>query len=210
MENQPDLQKVKQYVLNRLEHELPPALTYHAIEHTVKEAVPAADLLASMENVGEENHLLVLTAAYFHDLGFIYQRQDHELISIQIAEQILPDFGYSAAQIEVIRGIILATCLPQSPTNLLEQIMADSDLDYLGLDDYWRRSADFRQELGNYGRSFSDDEWYVYQLNFMEAHRYFTASARKLREPQKQEHIREVRKLYEQLVKENISHHSVV
>jgi uncharacterized protein len=60
------------------------------------------------------------------------QRQDHESISIQLAEQALANFGYTNSQIAVIRGIIQATRIPQSPTNLLEMIIADADLDYLG------------------------------------------------------------------------------
>jgi uncharacterized protein len=198
MANTPDFEKAKDYVLNRLAHELPPSLTYHGLEHTQKEVVPAADQLATLEKVSDEDHLLLLTAAYFHDLGFIRQRIGHETISIQIAEQVLPELGYTDTQIAVIRGIIQATCLPQSPTNLLERIMADSDLDYLGHEDYWKRSNDFRQELDHYGMKFTDKEWYVYQLRFMESHKYFTESERMLRDAMKIQHMQEVQRLLDQ------------
>jgi uncharacterized protein len=195
----PDFEKAKEYALNRLKKELSPNLTYHSLMHTKAEAVPAADQLAILEKVGEEDHMLLLTAVYFHDLGLIRQRKDHEMVSIQFAEQTLPEFGYSDAQIAVIRGIILATYLPQSPTNLLERIMADADLDYLGHEDYWKRSIDFRQELDHYGTKFTDEEWYIYQLNFMQPHKYFTDSERVLREPVKQQHITEIRRLLDQV-----------
>lgn len=192
MTGNPDLEKARQYVQSRLEHELSPHLTYHSVEHTLKEVVPAVDQLATLEKLDRESHLLLLTAAYFHDLGFIYERQGHEAISIQLVEQILPGFGYTDDQIAVIRGIIQATCLPQSPSNLLERIMADADLDYLGHEDYWRRSSDFRKELDHYGKKFTDEEWLNFQLRFMQSHQYFTTSERQLRDAAKQKYIFEL------------------
>jgi uncharacterized protein len=198
MATMPDFEKAKEYVLKRLEHELSPSLAYHGLKHTLQEVVPAADLLATLEKVSDEDRLLLLTAAYFHDLGFICQRIDHELISIQFAEQTLPGLGYSDRQIGVIRGIIQATCLPQSPTTLLERIMADSDLDYLGHEDFWVRSNDFRQELDHFGQKFTDMEWYAFQLRFMESHNYFTKSEQELRNAIKQQHIEELKELFDQ------------
>ena len=59
----PDIEKVKQYILERLAHELSPALYYHSIAHTRDDVVPAAERLAVMEGVAGEDLLLVLTAA---------------------------------------------------------------------------------------------------------------------------------------------------
>ncbi len=193
-----DFDKARHYALDRLAHELSPDLIYHCLGHTQNEVVPAADLLASMEKVGDDDRLLLLTGAYFHDLGFIRQRQDHEAISIQLAGQALPTFGYSNADIAVVRGIIRATRLPQSPTTLLEKIMADADMDDLGHEDFWRRSADIRRELDLYGIKYTDVEWYSYQLDLLQSHTYFTESERLLRDPLKQEHLLEVKRLLAQ------------
>jgi len=188
----PDFIKARDYILARLENELSPHLIYHSPFHTLYEVVPAVERLATLEKVGEDDRLLLLTAAYYHDSGFIYQRQKHESISIQLAGQSLPGFGYSDAQIIVIQNIIQATCIPQSPANLLEQIMADSDLDYLGGEDFWERSNDLRGELENYGQQFSDNDWYVYQIQFMRSHQYFTASERSLRDAPKNRFLQEI------------------
>ena len=198
MVKRPDFEKARDYVLDRLEHELSPGLTYHCLGHTQNEVVPAADRLATLEKVGDEDRLLLLTGAYFHDLGFIRQRQDHELISIQLAEQTLPVFGYSDAHIAVVRGIIQATRLPQSPITLLERIMADADLDDLGHENFWKRSNDLRQELDYYGIKFTDEEWYTYQLRLMQSHKYFTDSERVLRDTAKQQHMLAVKRLLDQ------------
>jgi uncharacterized protein len=195
MPKRPDFEKAREYVLDRLEHELSPGLTFHSLEHTRDEVVPAAHLLATLEKVSDEDRLLLLTGAYFHDLGFIRQREGHEAVSIQIAEQTLPAFGYSEAQIAVARGIIQATHVPQSPTTLLERIMVDADMDDLGREDFWKRSQDLRQELENYGIKRTDEEWYSGQLRLMQSHQYFTPSQQALRNALKQQHVLEVKRL---------------
>jgi uncharacterized protein len=144
-----------------------------------------------------DDNRLLLIGAYYHDLGFIYQRQDHESISIQLASQILPKFGYMNSQIAIIRGIIQATRVPQSPTTILEMIMADADLDYLGQEYFWERSNDFRHELANFGKEFTNEEWCTYQVEFIQSHHYFTISQRSLRDANKLCHIREIQERLE-------------
>jgi uncharacterized protein len=200
MEIKPDFEKARDYVLDKLEHEISFRLTYHSLKHTQNEVVPAVERLVKLEQVDDQDAVLLVTGAYFHDLGFIRQRQDHESISIQLVEQILPGLGYSNSQIAVIRGIIQATRLPQSPTTLLERIMADADLDNLGNEDFWIRSKDLRQELNNYGFNYTDEGWYTYQLGLMQSHKYFTASERTLRDALKKQHIEEVKKLLNQAI----------
>ena len=197
MLNMSDFENARNYILARLENELSPRLTYHNLQHTLDEVVPAADLLATLEKVPDEDRLLLLTAAYFHDVGFIHQRDGHEQVGIQLAKQNLPRFGYSPAQIAVIHGIIQATHLPQSPRTHLERIIADADMDDLGNENFWQRSNDLRQELNNYGTQYTDEEWYASQLRLMESHHYFTDSERLLRDALKQQHILELKRLLE-------------
>ena len=130
--HQPDFEAARQYALDRLQRELSLLVTYHSLAHTVDEVAPAADHLAALEGVTGEDLLLLRTAALYHDVGFVEQHHDHEAGSARIAAAVLPGFGYAPAQIQAIVGMILATQLPQTPHTLLEQIMADADLDILG------------------------------------------------------------------------------
>jgi uncharacterized protein len=193
MQKPPDFEQAKAYALRRLANELSPALTYHNLGHTRDEVVPVVECLAAAEQVGAEDQRLLLIGAYFHDLGFIRQRQEHELASIQIAEEVLPGCGFSETQVAVIRSIIQSTIFPQNPATLLEKIMADADLDTLGKHDFWQRSLDLRQELQNYGVPFSDAAWYTNQMTLLETHQYFTGSQRALRDPSKHQHLLEAR-----------------
>lgn len=54
----------------------------------------------------------------------------HEFEGCLIARTALPGFGYTGEDI-MICGMIMATKIPQSPTNILEEIICDADLDYL-------------------------------------------------------------------------------
>ena len=192
-------EQARRYAENRLEQELPPKLVYHGIEHTREEVVPAVERLAVMEGLRRESLYLLLTAAWFHDLGHVEQSIYHELISQRIAVQVLPSFGYKRNEIEVVRWAILATALPQAPRSLLEAILVDADLDVLGRPEYVQRSEDLRQELAYHQKEFTDDQWYQGQFQFLSDHQYFTPSATALRNQQKQSNISYVRKKLREL-----------
>ena len=184
-----NFEAAKDYAIKRLTRELSPLFVYHSLWHTTDDVVLAAIRLADMENVTGEDRTLLLTAAYYHDLGFLELRAGHEEVSIRLAHEVLPELGYAPQHIEVIANIIRATKLPQTPRNLLEQIMADADLDALGREDFFVRNLLLRQELVNFDNPIDVDEWDEIQLSFLQGHRYFTPSAIQLRGPKKQQYI---------------------
>jgi uncharacterized protein len=185
----PDFDAAKQYALGRLERDLSPALCYHSIAHTRDDVALAAERLAAAEGVTGEILLLLRTAAYYHDIGFVERREDHEVVGARMAAEILPRFGYDPAQIVQIIGMIMATRLPQSPQTQAQQILADADLDVLGRDDFLTVNHHLRVELARGGMPASDADWYRVQLRFLRGHRYWTPSARSLRDAQKERNI---------------------
>lgn len=191
-ENLPDYEAAKTYALEQLERKLSPTICYHTLWHTEDEVAPRVEWLAHRENLGREATLLCCTAAYYHDIGFIRQVTGHEIASSEIAAGILPDFGFSWEQIRMVQGIILATRFIQSPSNLLEQIVADADLDVLGRADYLARNGALRAELAFAGIVSSDAVWYRRQSRFLRNHRYFTATAREQRARGKQLNLAEL------------------
>lgn len=194
-----NFQDAIEYAQQRLERELSPTLVYHGIAHTRDEVVPAVETLAGMEGISGKSLHLLLTAAWFHDLGYVENAVHHELIGARMAVEVLPSLGYSHADVEVVRWAILATALPQSPSSLLEQILTDADLNVLGQTDFMKRNDDLRRELAFFGKEFSDEQWYSQQLKFIQEHQYFTASAHALRDVQKSININELKKVLEGL-----------
>ena len=192
---QPDFEQARRYALGRLERELSPKLVYHSLGHTRDDVVPAAERFAALEGVAGEELLLLLTAAFYHDIGFVEQRANHEDVSARIASEVLPQFGYSPAHISAISDMIMATKLPQASQTLSEKILADADLDVLGREDFMARNQALRAELAAYGQTTTDAQWHKSQLKFIQNHCYFTAAARTLRDAQKQKNIAALREL---------------
>jgi uncharacterized protein len=191
--NPPDIEGARKYALKRLETELASYLYYHSAAHTRDDVVPAAERLAQLEHVNGENLLLLRTAAFFHDIGFVEQPQNHEKISARIAGEVLPQFGYQSEQIRTIQSLILATQLPHVPESLLEAILADADLDSLGREDFMARSQALRDEQQAFGITVNDKDWYQAQIKFLTEHKYFTQSAKTLRDGQKSQNIQQLR-----------------
>ena len=98
-------------------------------------------------------------------------------------------------QIETICSIIMSTKLPPKPRNLLEEIICDSDLDYLGRSDFIPVSNTLFEELKAQNKMKSLNEWNKLQVKFISGHQYFTKTARRLREVNKQMQIRRIQSL---------------
>ncbi len=187
--NLPDFEGAQRHAFERLERELACDLVYHSLRHTRDDVLTAVQRLAAMEGLGAEETRLLSTAAAYHDIGFIERYSNHEAAGVRIVEQTLPEFGFSTTHILTIQNIIWATKLPQTPHNLLEQIMADADLDVLGRTDFFERNHDLRAELALYAKPVPDHEWYSRQMQFLANHRYFTPAGRLSRSLTKQHNI---------------------
>jgi predicted metal-dependent HD superfamily phosphohydrolase len=196
--NQPDYEGAVAYARSRMERELAPELQYHGLHHTFDLVLPVAIKLAELSEIDINDVDLLRVAVAFHDIGWIVEGNEHEKEGIRIAHDVLPSFGFQDDQIDCIAGMIRATRTPQSPRTLLEQIMADADLDVLGREDFWKRNQDLRTERSLNGQRMSDEEWYLSQLHFLETHSYFTDAARQLRDEGKQAHIEEIKQRLEQ------------
>lgn len=185
---------IQEIILDKLEKELPPYLFYHNVKHTV-DVVTEVELIGWAEGCNDEEILLLKTAALFHDVGHTVSYDDHEYHGTLIAREMLPLYGYTQEQIETICSIIMSTKLPPKPRNLLEEIICDSDLDYLGRSDFIPVSNTLFEELKAQNKMKSLNEWNKLQVKFISGHQYFTKTARRLREVNKQMQIRRIQSL---------------
>ncbi|MDX9726353.1 MAG: adenylate/guanylate cyclase domain-containing protein [Bacteroidales bacterium] len=186
-----DLQEL---VLDKLEKELPGFVFYHNVKHTV-DVVTEVELIGWAEGCSDEEILLLKTAALFHDTGITVSFDNHEHHGTLYAREVLPSYGYTPGQIERICSIIMATKLPPRPQNLLEEIICDSDLDYLGRSDFIPVSNTLFEELRAQNKMSDLNEWNKLQVKFISGHQYFTKTARSLREVNKQLQIERIQSL---------------
>ncbi len=183
--------KAERHILHLLEEKLDKKLHYHSIEHS-RDVVFAVERLALSENVTDEGLFLLKTAASYHDAGFVEQYDKNEPVGARMATEILPHYGYTNDQIQVVHDLIYATMVPHNPKNQLEEIICDADLDYLGRDDFHEISDRLRRELREHGKIHSDREWDKTQVKFFELHKYFTKTAIATRQEKKNQNLREI------------------
>jgi uncharacterized protein len=173
------------HALARLTAELSPELTYHNLGHTQADVIPGVARLTGLSALAADEAQLLEVAAAYHDIGFIHVRVEHERVSVRIAAETLPAYGFSPRQIERIAGMIRATRLPQSPHDPLEEILADADLDVLGREDFFERNEQLRLELNTVSPPVNQRDWWSAQIRFLQGHAYFTPAARALRQAAK-------------------------
>ena len=132
-------------------------------------------------------------AALYHDSGFLINNVNHEELGCGIVAEHLPRYRYTSGEIKIIQSMIMATKIPQSPKNHLEQILCDADLDYLGRKDFYGIGNTLFQELKAYNVLQDKVAWNKLQVKFIEAHNFFTSSNQYRREQQKQEYLQQLR-----------------
>jgi len=186
--------EIQEEVLDFMEHRLPSNLYYHNIKHTI-DVITEVELIGWAEGVSLENIFLLKLAALFHDTGHTISYKDHELYSVEIAIERLKNYDFNDEQIKTVCRLIHATKMPPKPNDLLEQIICDSDLDYLGRIDFIPVSNNLYNELKEREMVGALNEWNKMQLQFISNHQYFTKTARGLREVNKQQQIERLEQL---------------
>ena len=187
-------QRAIDLILQRLEHELSPSLHYHSIDHTVG-VMAAVKEIVELEPVDVPELELLLTAAAYHDCGFLTTYMDHEAAGCVIARETLPEFGFDTKSISRIEEMIMATKVPQQPTTQLARILCDADLDYLGGMEYTEISTTLYLELSENGFHMTEDRWLMTQIEFLSAHQFWTDFAMEHRNPAKQEVLKGLEKI---------------
>ena len=168
------------FVKDLLHRELGPEYAYHNWEHTQK-VFEQAQKLGQMAKLGSEDTEILLLAALFHDVGFIYDYDQHEEQSKDIARKFLKENEVSESMIKAICQVIDATKRDVKPATHLQQLLKDADVANLADADYAVWSERLRQEL----MSIHDDKikkkgWLKTNIDFFSHHEYYSPEGKKL------------------------------
>lgn len=154
---------------------------YHGWLHT-KSFYDAVCYLGVLEDVNADDFLKLKVAALYHDMGYTTGvEKDHEYKSAEITRQELPLFGADDCDAYDICRLIMSTAPGYRPDNIIEKIMRDADLEYIGRDYYPYVSELLRKEKG-----ISDSVWKIEQISFLKDHKFLTSSAQLLFDKQKE------------------------
>lgn len=175
--------------LKRLASDLDPKYTYHNVDHT-KQVIRQVTRLADYSGVSGRNLELLKLAALFHDSGFLESPINHEEKSCAIARNRLKDEDITPREFDRICEMIMATKIPQNPTDELGRIMADGDLYHLGTDQYDIHTEKLFREMKNTKPDFQEGGWVDTQISFLRNHRFHTEFGKKELEPTKKIHLK--------------------
>ena len=165
--------ELKEKIFDDLSNILDENYSYHNLDHT-KRVISAAVDIGSNYDLSEKDWRCLLTACLLHDYGFIESHVEHEKISAKLSSKILPKYGFSETDIQIINSLIIVTKLEEKPKNLLESIIRDSDLEYLGSEDFIKISPLLKKEWINCKVVKSDSEFYKIQYEFILNHSFYT------------------------------------
>lgn len=187
------LNDLEEEILGKMEKDLPSDLYYHNVKHTI-DVMTQVELIGKSENISDEEMLILKTAALFHDIGHLVDYDNHEEEGVKIARRILPEYNYTPEQIAQIEKLIMVTQMPPKPNTLLEMIICDADLDYLGRSDFVPVAYNLYRELKIRNKVDSFEEWKKIQIDFIRKHSYFTKTAQKLRDVNKKNQLEKIMK----------------
>ncbi|UCS92477.1 HD domain-containing protein [Echinicola marina] len=170
------LHKVASYVKALYEDSNQKLFKYHNLEHTI-DVVKACEEISSHHSLSKEEKLVLLIAAWFHDVGCWARSklENHESEGAKIAKTFLLENGMGEEFVEKVQSCIYSTQMPQKPSVLIEKILCDADLSHLARDDYYQRSLKLREELMELKLLNLDlDSWLRSNLIFLNKHQYKT------------------------------------
>ena len=186
-------------IIDKLSKELDKRYKYHDERHTI-DVIEKTQLIGARESVEERDLVLLKIAALFHDTGFLFVRALHEKKSVEIFRESLQGFQMDAHDQEVVERCILATKMPQQPNSLLEMVICDADLDYLGRTDFHPISETLYEEMFSCNEIPGRHQWNELQIRFLSAHRFHTPSSIALRQPGLDQNIQLIQKLISKAV----------
>jgi predicted metal-dependent HD superfamily phosphohydrolase len=193
MESSDLYKKIENHVTGLFERTSVRGLTYHNLAHT-KQVVARTKEIAAHYNVTEQEMLILYAAAWFHDVGYLYaDAADHEKESAAIMRSYLRDY-LDEETLDAIESCILATRFPQSPKNLIEEIICDADMYHLGTKDFKETNKQIRKErLENRGEVFSKTVWLKNAIVFLDNHQFHTSYCRDLLTAKKEKNVAKLR-----------------
>lgn len=149
-------------------------LVYHNLTHT-EHVVKHAIEIGNYYQLSDRDFFIVQCACWFHDVGYLDGRDQHEKKGAESAASFLRGGGLDEESIQEIQGCIMATKMPQSPKNLLQQIVCDADLYHLGSDGFKERNKLMRKEtIAVCNKEIDKNLWRLGTLQLLEAHHYHT------------------------------------
>jgi predicted metal-dependent HD superfamily phosphohydrolase len=189
METTDALKEAPAFVRDLFRSRLPEHYLFHSYDRTT-------DVVETCEEIGREvglkrvNLEIVLLAAWFHDTGYTVADRGHEEHSAAIAAEFLKDRDVELEAIDAVVGCIRATGEGSTPRTILEEVVCDAALAFVGRKKFQgslRRLRMERELLA--GGPLGDREWTQWCVDFLKRVAYHTPSGRSQFGSRKAQHL---------------------
>ncbi|MDP2542314.1 phosphohydrolase [Tenacibaculum discolor] len=196
------IQETEQFVIDLLSEKLDKNFVYHNIAHTQRVVEKSLELIEG-ESFSEEQQQILTLAAWFHDVGYTVNPENHEEESIKIATDFLKTKEVEEGIIDEVSKLIASTQMGAKPQTELEKVLRDADCSHVGSKNY----TDFNELLRKERelvceKKIKTVEWDDSNLDFLTKHRFYTSKASKLWEKQKSKNIAQLLKRKQKEVQE--------
>jgi class 3 adenylate cyclase len=173
------LQDIEEMIIKMFEDEAPPNLYFHN-SSLVKSICNIVELLSTAESLPDEDFINLKLAAIFLYTGYISDYEKPMEASLRLAEEILPEYGFSQENVDSASRIIRSS-FNEKFDSLAVQILHDATYDYLGRVDYAKLTDKLLRERTEYGKHTDTNSWAEIQHKLLSEHEFLTPTARILR-----------------------------
>lgn len=183
----------EKYVSNLFLEANTSGLFYHDFNHTLSIVEAVISIAKALKLTAEEKNILTV-AAWFHDTGYLYTRNEHEALSCKIAQRALtPNFPDI---IDTVNACIAATKVEQIPQSDLAALLKDADVAFGSAYDFQKTNYAYREELRiSERRVFDDETWYQMSLHFLETVTFYSPYGQQYLAPLAQQNLEKYRAL---------------
>jgi hypothetical protein len=193
------IESARVYVESIIDENQQSGLEYHNSEHTKSVVRVALEIANSEKEFSYRSKENLELAALFHDVAYFKGRKNHEENGVEMAHVFLKDYDVDQEQLQDIERIILATKLPHSPTDLVEQIIQDADMSHLGRSDYLETTfITLKKEMMGDSDGSDKMNWIEICISFLETHDYQTKYAIEHFRPIKKQNLIKLYKMKEE------------
>ncbi len=173
------IQDIEDLVVKTYNDEASPNLYFHNTA-MVKSIINQAELLATAEQLPEEEYVILKLASVFLLSGYIYDYERPAETSVLYMEKVLHSRGFDDVTIGAVSEMIRNSWFDMQKS-LADKILHDARYEYLGRVDFPELTGKLFRERKEYGRSVSENTWKIMQKDLLLEHEFLTGSARLMR-----------------------------
>ncbi len=185
--------KIENYVTGLFETLQDETLVFHNLKHT-QNVVERTKEIAGHYHVNEKEMLILYTAAWFHDTGYLFtEPAKHEEMGVDVMKKFMADHTNDTELINEIDQCIMATKSPRNPANLLQQIICDADTYNLGTKEFKDTNKRVFKEVKIKNGDTDKMEFIKNTIKMLEHHEYYTTYCKDLLSAQKKLNMKKLK-----------------